>query len=112
MISRNRRIAEESWRFVLAVTVITAMTVGLATRFSSPPSSQLPNSKLVISRSTEPQRQHFNSDAIRWLRPVASTSLFKLITFHVRIAPADPLIPDHLFAPALYNRPPPFVPSL
>ena len=111
-IFRNRRIHGYDLQHFVVVILITAMTVGLATRFSTPPTSQLPNSKLIVSRSPEPQRQHLNSDAIRWLTPVASASLFNLVTLHVRITPAGPLIPDHLFAAALYNRPPPLVPSL
>jgi len=107
ILSKNCRLGGRDWRGLLAVTVIAAVTVGLATRFSAPSGSQLQNGKAVVSRSTEPQRQHFNSDAIRWVTPVASSSLFRLVTLHAQITPADPLIPDHVFAQALYNRPPP-----
>ena len=95
------------WSGLLILTVVVSLTVSLATRFSAPTTCPAPCAKSVNAGSTEPMRQHCSSDAIRWFTPIQSASLFKLVTTYSRITPTQPVVPDPLFAQALYDRPPP-----
>jgi hypothetical protein len=100
------------WRDLLIVIAIASLTLSLATRFWTPINSPVHTAKSLDHRSLAPKRQHLNLDAVRWVTPIASTSLFKPVTLYRRIAPPEPEIPDHLFADVLYNRPPPPAESL
>ena len=92
---------------MLIVVAICSLTLSLATRFWAPYTSQSPIVKSVDRRPAEPQRQHLDRDAAQWTAPVASFSIIEPSTIEISLAPAEPLLPMHVFSESLYNRPPP-----
>lgn len=107
VISQNRGRDVRGWCGLLILTIITSLTISLATRFWAPAAPQVTTVKVVHDRSSEPKRQHFNADAIRWVAPDETTSFFKPAKVDSQVVPPEPTASDPLFAQALYNRPPP-----
>ena len=96
------------WSTLLILTAVVSLTVSLATRFSAPTTCPGTYAKSVNAGSTEPMRQHCDSDAIRWVTPIQSASPFKLVTTYSRIiTPTQPVVLDPPFSQPLYDRPPP-----
>ena len=104
---RHRRVGEHRWQSVLIVIAICSLTFSVATRFWTPCTSQSHTVKSADRRPAEPKRQHLDRDATRWIAPSANFSIIEPGTIEIRLAPAGPLLPKHLFIDSLYNRPPP-----
>ena len=107
VISQNRGRDVRGWCGLLILTIIMSLTVSLATRFWAPATLRVTTVKAVHDHSSEPKRQHFNSDAIRWVAPAETSSFFKPARVDSHVIPTEPVVSDPLFAQALYNRPPP-----
>lgn len=105
--SKNRRRDARGWCGLLVLAIITSLTVSLATRFWTPSTPRVSSVKAVHDRSSEPKRQHFNADAMRWVAPAETSSFFKPAKVDSQVVPPEPTVSDPLFAQALYNRPPP-----
>ena len=107
LIFRNRKIDGRGWRSALIVIAICSLTVTVATRFWASSTSQSQTVKSVEHQSVDPKRQHLNKDAARCVSPSTNLSVIAPVTIEIRIAPAVPLLPKHVFSDSLYNRPPP-----
>jgi hypothetical protein len=92
---------------MLVIIAVCSLTLSVATRFSTPSSDQSHIVKSVDRRSAEPQRQHLDKDATRWVAAVASFIIDEPIAIEPSLVPASPLLPQHTFSESLYNRPPP-----
>ena len=99
-----------NWRTVVVLVAICSLTVSLATRYCSPVGSSVYSTRAVAKpSSTDVQRQRLAKNAENWIAPVLCSAVLQTTTAYPRIDPAAPLIPNVLFADALYNRPPPIV---
>lgn len=90
---RESSVGERRWQQMLVFIAVCSLTLSVATRFSTPSSDQSHIVKSVDRRSAEPQRQHLDKDATRWVAAVASF----MIDEPIAIEPS-------LFLPAPYFR--------
>jgi hypothetical protein len=103
---------EYDWRqrgcALVVVIAVCALTVKLATRFTSfEPDSPAAITTVHQHLSSAPNRQRLIGTATAWTPPVSHASLLDSTSSYPRIAPAGPPIPTVLFEQSLYNRPPP-----
>jgi len=92
---------------VLIVLVVCSLTFSLATRFWVPSASQSQTAKSVDHRSVEPKRQHLDRSGTQWVPADADSRIIEPARIEICLAPAGPLLPNHVFSDSLYNRPPP-----
>ena len=92
------------WRFVAIVVAISALAVSLATRTTI---CTISHGKTVQCQLSKATRQRLDTDATKWVPPVAPVAVSDVALFYPRVSPAGPPIPGLLFEESLYNRPPP-----
>jgi len=98
----------KNWCALVVLVAVCALTVSVATRYSTPwGSSSSTVNTVQIHTSPEAKRQHLAKDAADWMPPVICFGLLQTPSSYPRIAPAGPPIPSLLFEESLYNRPPP-----
>ena len=103
----HREVRERGWRGVLVVVAVCSLTFSLATRFWATSTAPSHTTNCIDRRSVEPARQHLDRDATRWVEPAANFGIIGPTVVETRLAPAEPLLPKHVFSDSLYNRPPP-----
>jgi len=101
---RPRNSQRPRWLVLVVALAICALTVSVATRSSVP--TIFPGTT-VESQLSHSMRQHLDSDAVRWVPPVAAVIIAEVVSLYPRIAPAGPPVPGLFFEETLYNRPPP-----
>ena len=101
------RACQSRWSKCVLLLVICALTLSVATRFSLATGSHYHTVKTFDSESSQPKRQHLDSDASHWAAPVAVAMFMENVTVYPRVFVADTLPPSHVFDESLYNRPPP-----
>jgi hypothetical protein len=108
----NLRAGEHSsysWRGVLVVLAICAVTISVATRYSGL-GSEVSNVKTVSvlkSQSQQFQRQRLLDNGLHWMAPASSSAFFQppRASVHAVLAEFSAI---HLVSESwLYNRPPP-----
>jgi hypothetical protein len=103
----NARACQSRWSKCVLTLVICALRLSVATRFSLATGSHLHTVKTFDSESSQPKRQHLDSDATHWAAPVAVAMFMEHVTVHPRVFVTDCLPSTHVFDESLYNRPPP-----
>jgi len=91
------------WRWALTVVVSLSLVIALATRFQA----TVPDTATVQSSASQTVRQHMNQDAVRWAVPLLQLTVLQAPTFHPRVVPGGPSLPNLSVEENLYNRPPP-----
>jgi len=103
------RLANYSWRAVLVVLAICALTVNVATRYSAS-GSEAPTVRTVCTvkfQSQDCQRQRLLDNGLHWISPVPSSTFVRPRRASVRAVTAV-FHAIHLDSECwLYNRPPP-----
>lgn len=98
------------WCAVIALVAVCALTVSLATRYSSPFNVSSHKVKSVQSRtSPDSSRQRLTKNAANWMPPTLTFAILPGSISYSRIAPASPPVPSLLIEQKLYTRPPPTV---
>jgi hypothetical protein len=92
---------------VLVLLAVCALTLSVATRYSSTPAQS--NSARILHKqlSLEQGRQRLTKSANAWFPPVVRIAAFQAPTAYPRIAPSGPPVPSLFFEDSLYYRPPP-----
>ena len=91
------------WRWALTGLVLLSLVIALATRFQA----TVQDTATVQSSASRAMRQHMNQDAVRWAVPILQLTVLQAPTFHPRVVPAGPSLPNLSVEENLYNRPPP-----
>jgi len=95
------------WSALVVLLAVCALTVSVATRYSS---GEVPVYTVRTAHkhsSPEPSRQHLTQSTTNWIPQVVRSVVLEAPTSYPRIAPAGPPIPSLLLEESLYNRPPP-----
>jgi len=106
---RDGKHPGNTWRGVLAVLAICAVTISLATRYSGLGSqvSRVRTAGVVESQSQQFQRQRLLGNGLQWMVPAPSSTFFQRPRASVRAVSAE-FTAIHLDSESwLYNRPPP-----
>lgn len=104
LVKLRRRIGSA----LVVLLAVSSLTVSVATRYCSPPSSAA-YSVNTLHRHSSPERsrQRLTKSSTNWITPAVRTAVLEAPTSYPRIAPAGPPIPSVLLEKSLYNRPPP-----
>ena len=86
---------------------VCALTVSVATRYSSGGDPAYTVATAHKHSSPEPNRQRLTKNTTNWIPQVVRSVVLQAPTSYPRIAPAGPPIPNLLLEKSLYNRPPP-----
>ena len=100
-----------SWQRALILGTVLALTVSLATRYSTV-RGEAGTTKNASSQSLDSKRQHLLNDGLHWTAPAATFVLFEpaevsSAVWPVALPTARPYAED-----LLYSRPPPCLASL
>jgi hypothetical protein len=98
-----------AWRRWVIVLAITSLSLSLATRVFH---FVLPHGVTVDASVSQGMRQYLDSDGTHWVAPVSRFICLQPVTYYPKFAPAVPPLSSNLFDESLYNRPPPFPPTL
>ena len=101
------RACQSRWSKCVLVLIICSLMFSVATRFCLTTDSNFHTVKTVDSESSQPKRQHLDSDAVHWVAPVAVAMFMEHVTVYSRVFTVDTLPVSHVFDESLYNRPPP-----
>src|SRR5579862_375772 len=98
----------KNWCAVVVLVALFALTLSVATRYSSPCTASLSSVKTVQSHTCpDAKRQRLVKDAADWMPPVTRVDGLSAPNFYPRMSPAGPPIPTLLLEDNLHNRPPP-----
>lgn len=103
----NNRIRGHYWLCAFVAVVVCSLTLSLATRFCNHIAPSTHIAKALERRSVQPQRQHLNRDATRWVVSTADSAFFGLVTLDSRVVSAEILPTKDPFGEAFSIRPPP-----
>ena len=103
------RACQSRWSKCVLLLVICSLMLSVATRFSLTTGSHFHTVKTFDSDSSQPKRQHLDSDAAHWAAPVAVALFMEQVTVYSRVFVAETLPPSHVCDESLYNRPPPSI---
>jgi hypothetical protein len=103
------RPCQSRWSKCVLLLLICSLMLSVATRFSLTTASHFHTVKTFDSDSSQPKRQHLDSDASHWAAPVVVTLFMERVTVYPRVFVAEILPPSHVFDESLYNRPPPSI---
>jgi hypothetical protein len=97
-----------NWCALVVLVAVCALTVNVATRYTSPDFPSSSKVQTVHAHTTpEMKRQRLAKNAANWLPPLVCFDVLQSPRSYPRIAPAGPPVPSVLFEENLYNRPPP-----
>ncbi len=96
--------SRKGWCWLVILLAIAGLTCSLATRTFR---LSIPHGSTVQSSAGQAMRQHLDSDAAKWIPPVAVAVQIEAPSFYPKVAPAGPSLPGLLLDDPLYNRPPP-----
>ena len=98
------------WSALVVLAAVCALTVSLATRYSTPFNVSSHKIKSVQARtSADSTRQRLTKNAANWMPPTLGFSILRASVSYSRIAPVGPPPPSLLIEQKLYTRPPPSV---
>ena len=95
------------WRRTLILSAILALTISVATRYSTVTQEGTPT-KIVTSQSLDAKRQHLLNNGLHWCAPAAKFVLFEPARVSREVLPAVPPITRPYSEDLLFSRPPPF----
>jgi hypothetical protein len=96
------------WCALVGLLAISALTVSVATRYSSTENSPPTHTKVLQKHSAEePSRQRLTTDAASWIPPVVVAVQWYSPSTYPHFAIVAPSVPSLAFVSSLYYRPPP-----
>jgi len=95
-----------NWCAVVVLVAICALTIRVATRYSSPTDSSASAIRTVARLASTHQAQRLVK-AANWIAPALCSAVFQPTPSYPHLIAAAPLTPNRIFAEALYTRPPP-----
>lgn len=101
------KVSRKRWCTAIVLVAVCALTISVATRYSSQGSADETLTAVHKHHSLTPGLQRLLNNAATWIPPVVESAIFHDPAQYPHAAPSDSPISSVLLEKNLYNRPPP-----